>query len=83
MELEFIPLLTSIGVVHSTWHFWAMWHMHAPTFNKWHKKKKKKTLHIFTHGALRGCGFTSLAVCIYNDKICDIRERNVRIRSEI
>jgi hypothetical protein len=19
-----------------------MWHMHAPTFNKWHKKKKKE-----------------------------------------
>ena len=30
---------------------WAMWHMHAPTFNKCHKEKKKKkkkkvTLHI-------------------------------------
>ena len=63
-----------------------MWHMHAPTFNKWHKKKKKKnkkvTLHILTHGAMRGCGLTSLVVCI-NDKIRDIRERNVTIRSEI
>ena len=31
--------------------------MHAPTFNKWHhrkeKKKKKVTLHVFTHGAMR------------------------------
>ena len=61
----------------------AMWQMHAPTFNKWHKKKKKKkTLHMLTHGAMRGCGLTSLVVCI-NDKFCDIRERNVTIRSEI
>ena len=60
-----------------------MWHVHAPTFNKWHKKKNKKvTLHILTHGAMRGCGLTSLVVCI-NDKICDIRERYVTIRSEI
>ena len=62
-----------------------MWHMHAPTFNKWHKKKeknKKVALHILTHGAMRGCGLTSLVVCI-NDKIRDIRERNVTIRSEI
>jgi hypothetical protein len=32
-------------------------HMHAPTFNKWHKKKKKKkkkkkTLHMLTHDAM-------------------------------
>ena len=73
--------LTSVGVVHSTWPSRTMWHMHAPTFNKW-QKKKKKTLHILTHGAMRGCGLTSLVVCI-NDKICDIRERNVTIRSEI
>ena len=31
---------------------------------------------MLTHGAIRGCGLTSLMVCIY-DKICDIRERNV------
>ena len=59
---------------------------HAPTFNKWQeeekKKKKKKTLHMLTHGALRGCGLTSWVVCI-NDKFCDIRKRNVTIRSEI
>ena len=67
-----------------------MWHMHAPRFNKWDKKKKKKkkkkknkkaTLHILTHGATRGCGLTSLVVCI-NDKIHDVRERLVTIRSE-
>ena len=64
-----------------------MWHMHAQAFNKWHKKMKKKnknetvTLHILTHGAMRGCGLTSLVVCI-NDKICNIKERNVIIRSE-
>ena len=62
-----------------------MWHMHAPTVNKWHKKnknknKKKVTLHILTHGAMRGCGFTSLVAGI-NDEIYDIRERNVTIRS--
>jgi hypothetical protein len=61
--------------------------MHAPTFNKWHKKKKmnknkKVTLHILTYGAMRGGGLTSLVGCI-NDKFCDIRERNVTIRSEI
>ena len=43
-------------------------HQHS---NKWHKKKKKKkkvTLHILTDGAIRGCGLTSLVVCI-DDKI--------------
>ena len=61
-----------------------MWHMHTPTFNKWHQKKKNKkvTLRILKHGAMRGCGLTSLVVRI-NDKIHDIRERNVTIRSEI
>ena len=38
----------------------------APTFNKWHKKKRV-TLHILTHGAMRGCGLISLVVC-FNDK---------------
>ena len=76
-----------VHVVHSTWPSWAMWNMHAPTFNKWHKKKKKNqnkkvALHVSTHGAMRGCGLTSLVVCT-NDKICDIRERNVIIRTEI
>ena len=47
----------------------------------WHKNKKV-TLQILTHGTLRGCGLTSLMVCI-NDKIRDIKERNVTIRSEI
>jgi hypothetical protein len=57
--------------------------MHALTFNKCHKKKKKKkTLHILTHDAMQGRGLTSLVVCI-NDKFCDIREINVTIRSEI
>ena len=76
--------LASVGVVHSTWPSRMVWHVHAPTFNKWHKKKKKKkvTLCILTVGTMQGCGFTSLVVCI-NDKIRDIRERNVTIRSEI
>jgi hypothetical protein len=55
-----------------------VWHMHAPTFNKWHKKNKNKnkkvTLHKLTHGVMWGCGLTSLVVCI-NDKIRDIREK--------
>ena len=72
--------LTSVGVVHSTWPSRAMWHVHAPTFNK--KKKKKKTLHMLTHDAMRWCELTSLMICII-DEICDIRERNVTIRSEV
>ena len=78
--------LTFVGVVHSTWPSRAMWHMHAPSFNKWHKKKKKKktqyTLHMLTHGEMWGCELTSLVVCI-NDKIRDIRKRNLTIRSDI
>jgi hypothetical protein len=74
------------GVVHSTWSSHVMWHMHAPTFNKWHKKKKnrnkKVTLHILAHGVMRGCGLISLVVFI-NDNFCDMREKNVIIRSEI
>jgi hypothetical protein len=45
-------------------------------------KNKKVTFHMLTHGAMRGCGLTSWVVCM-NDKFCDIRERNVTIRSEI
>jgi hypothetical protein len=37
---------------------------------------------MLTHGAMPGCGCSSLVVCI-NDKFHDIRERNVTIRSEI
>jgi hypothetical protein len=51
-------------------------------FNKWQKKKKKKTLHILTHGAMRGCGLTFVVVCSIG-KTLDVRERNVTIRSEI
>jgi hypothetical protein len=60
-----------------------MWLTHVPTFNKWHKNnnnKKKLTHHMLTHGA-RVCWllwwFASMT------KFCDIRERNVTIRSEI
>ena len=51
-----------------------MWHMHAPPFNKWQKKKKKKTLHVLTDGenAMRGCGLTSL-VCALMTEIHDMR----------
>ena len=37
---------------------------------------------MLTHDAMRGCWLTSLVVCI-NDKVRDIRERNVTIKSEI
>ena len=37
---------------------------------------------MLTHGAMRECDLTSLVVCS-NDKFCDIRERNVTVRSEI
>ena len=51
--------ITYNSMVHSTWPSGAMWQTHAPTFNKWHKKKTKKnmnkkvTLHMLTHGAMR------------------------------
>ena len=81
MECEFI-LLSPPWV----WPSWAMWHMRAPTFNNWQKKTKNKNkkvaLHMLTHGAMRGCGLSSFMACI-NDKICEIRERNVTIRSDI
>ena len=72
--------------------FWAdnppmMWHMYAPTFNKWHKKKKKKklkvTLHILTHGAMQCEGVGWLLWWLTLNKTRDIRERNVTIKSEI
>ena len=40
--------LTSVGAVHSTLPSRAMWHMHAPTFNKWHRKKKEKEKDVDT-----------------------------------
>ena len=46
-------------------------------------KTKKVTLHILTHSAIQlWCELTSLVVYIDN-KICDIRERIVTVRSEI
>ena len=50
-NIEWIVLMVWCGVVHSSWPSRAMWHMHAPTFDKWHKKKKV-TLHILTHGVM-------------------------------
>ena len=55
---------------------------HKKKKNKNNKKNKKMRLHILTHSAMQGCGLTSLVVCI-NDKVYDIREGNVTIRSEI
>ena len=87
MDFEFILLSLPFGVVPPTWPSREVWHMHAPTFNMWHRKNKKNKhkkvrLHMLTHGAIQGCGLTSLVVCI-NDKIHDIREKIVTIRSEI
>jgi hypothetical protein len=76
-----------LHLVHSNWPPKAMWQTHAPTFNKWQRNNNnnnnnKVTLHILTHDAMWGCGLTSLVVCI-NDKLHDIREQNMTIRSEI
>jgi hypothetical protein len=44
------------GVMWPTWPFRTMWHMHAPTFNKWHKKNKNKNKKVTpykpTHGVM-------------------------------
>jgi hypothetical protein len=37
---------------------------------------------MLTHGAMRGCGLTSLVVCII-DKFCDMKEKNVKIKIDI
>ena len=75
--------ITYASVVYSAWPSQAMWQTHAPTINKWQKKKNKKvTFHMLTHSAMWGCGLTSWVVCI-NDKFRDIKERNVTIRNEI
>ena len=65
-----------------------MWHMHARTFDNWHRKKnenknnqKKVILHIWTDGPMQGCGLTFLVVCI-DDKLCYTRESKATVRSE-
>ena len=59
-------------------------HQHS-TNNKRRRRIRIRRWHStywHIYGAMRGCGLTSLLVCI-NEKNCDIRERNVTIRSEI
>ena len=46
------------------------------------EEEEEVTFHVLTDGAMRECGLTSIVVCI-NDKIYDIRERNVTLRNEI
>ena len=46
------------------------------------RRRRRRWHSTLTHGAMRGCGLTSLVVCI-NEKKRDMRERNVTIRSEI
>ena len=62
-------------------------HMHPNLTSDIRRRRKRRIrirwqLHVLRHGAIRGCGLTSLVACI-NNKFRDIRERNVTIRSEI
>jgi hypothetical protein len=74
---------------HKTWSIftcqpptWPPRAMHQQ-FYKWHKKKKKqKTPHILTHGAMRWCGLASMVVC-RNGKTHVIWEGNMTTGSEI
>ena len=76
--------LTFVGAVHSTWPSHAMWHIYAPTFNKWHKKRNKKRKWHSTYWHMAQCeGVGWLLWWFALLKICDIRERNVTIRSEV
>ena len=59
---------------------WCGGCMHQHSTNT--KEEEEDTPHVDTWRNVRGCGLTSLVVCI-NDKFHDIRERNVTIRSEI
>ena len=83
MQGQFEFVFPSSTLVWSTpWPSQAMRRTHALTFNKWHKKKKNNKNKKVTHGAMWGCGLTSLVVCV-NEKFRDIRGSNVTIRSEI
>ena len=80
-------LLTSVGVVHSTWPSGGVAYactniqqVASEVEDEW--MNKKVTLHILTHGAIRGYGLTSSVVCI-NDKILDIGESNAKVRSDV
>ena len=80
--------LTSGGVVHSTWSSRATWHLHAPTFNKWHKKYKNKkvTLHIIDtwHNARVCVDFFSSSYywrnSWYKGEKCDNKEWNLNYK---
>ena len=61
---------------------WRGGQMHQHSTSGIRKRKRSVTLPMLTHGAMWGCGLTSLMVCI-NDTFCDIRERNMTIRSDI
>ena len=57
-------------------------HQHSTSGIRRRKIRIRRWHSTCWHGTMRGCGLTSCVVCI-NDKFCDIRERNVTIRSEI
>jgi hypothetical protein len=56
----------------------------APEEEEEEEEEEEGIPHVDTwcNAIMRVCGLTFWVVCI-NDKFCDIRERNVRIRSEI
>ena len=63
-------------------------HQHSTSGIRRRRKKKNEnkrvTLHILTHGAMRGCGLTSLVVCIndknlwYKGEKCDNKEWDLK-----
>ena len=65
-----------VGGVHSTWPSGRcdkQMHQHSTSgIRRKTKKVVKVTLHMLTHGAMRGCGLTSSMVCL-NDMFRDIK----------
>ena len=59
------------------------------SFNKWHKKKKKVTLHILTHGAMWGCGLTLWWIALmtkhvwYKGENCDNKEWDLNYKNPL
>ena len=82
MESEFV--LLSVGVVHSTWLPWAMWHMQAPTFTSGRRRRGRIRRWRSTYWHMAQCEGVGwlLSWFALMTKTCDIGERNVTIRSE-